>query len=542
MPTESSATIFELCAEGASATGTLTLVTGDGRSTRTSEDLLNEAESRASGLSDHGLHRGDSVGVVASTNFDFIVGCLAAWRAGLTVVLLPEPSRAMPTSTWKETLGRFMDTAGAKTLLSGRPLPELRHQVILVEDIKSQHGSDLALPQAEDRAFISFTSGTTGKPKGVVISNAIAARRLTVQNLAGVTPGVDHLLSWLPLSFFSAFIASVLMPIVRGIPATIIEQSLIGADLSRWLLEMSRTRATVSMAPTFAFAGAARSIGKDVSEQVDLSNWTTAWVGGESVDAHSLWRFVEATAEFGFDGRALVPAYGSTEASGVSMTPYMEGPTVDLIDNESMRAGRAEPSTNVDDSSMFVAAGTFTERSGLEDVEVRIISEAGNELPERGIGEIYVRSPHVMDGYMDPEVNAQAFDHGWYKTGDLGYLASEYLFPAGRIKDMIIVRGRNIYADDVERAVMGTPEIVAAAAVALPAESTEGLLVVAEFSPGDSADPDRVERDLKKAVWAEIGVSPQEVVLVAAGSLPRTEAGKIRRHLVGRTYKEGGYR
>jgi acyl-CoA synthetase (AMP-forming)/AMP-acid ligase II/thioesterase domain-containing protein/acyl carrier protein len=495
------------------------------------DELFAAAEERATGLAEHGIGHGDVVALCAHATFDFLVGCFAAWRRGAVVVTLPPPPPLGSRSAWAQHVNAVLETSSAKALLRSDGDPPLETDVRFIDSTALGNGGPLADagPEPSDIALIQFTSGSTAAPKGIVLEHrAVVACADAVRRRYGPFPGDDSILfSWLPLHHDYGFIVYMIRALSGGWPAVLMPTQTFIAEPLRWLEEMSRTRATDSAASNSAYGFVARELEKYSGRPFDLSHWRMAGCGGEPVDPTTMGRFATAAADHGFDPRALAPGWGLAEATcTVTGQALLCGCPVDRVDRQALGRGEATPARS--DVGVVEIAGAGPPLDGYE---VLITDEHGGLLPERRVGEVVVRSPALMRGYLgDPDATNAVLEDGSLRTGDLGYLADGHLFITGRLKDVIIVDGANYHATDIERIVETVPGVRKGGCVAIPTHKggSEKLGVIAEAGIA----PDEVDAEkhaIRSAVLAETGISPAVVTLVAPRSLPKTTSGKLMR-------------
>ncbi len=462
--------------------------------------LYDRARRTAGGLREIGVERGDRVAIVLPTGPAFMDAFFGAVLAGAVPVPLYPPVRLGRMEEFHRRTARMLKACGARVVLSdarisrllGVALAQARPALGLRTAL---HGRPLALPsRPDDDLLIQFSSGTTVDPKPVALTH-----RNVLANLAAIetiVPADDAQagVSWLPLYHDMGLIGCLLLALYRPGPLTLIPPEAFLARPAIWLRAISRKRATISVAPNFAYGLCVRRARDSDLASVDLSSWRCALNGAEPVAPAVLRRFSERFAPCGFDPRALMPVYGLSEASlAVTFTPTGRGPrTVEAGARELASVGAPLP--------------------GI-DVEVRD-------------GRIFVRGPSVMRGYFgDPAATAQAVSGGWLDTGDLGFERAGELFVSGRAKDVVILRGRNHAPQEFEDALDGAPGVRpgCAAAVGLPtAEGEELALLVEVDGPAD------VEH-LTARVTERTGIRPHAVHLLDPGTLPRTSSGKLRR-------------
>ena len=508
---------------------------GGDRETRSTSELKQRAEGWAGALSRHGVTRGAAVCLVARTSFEFIVGCLAIWRAGGAVVPLPPPPRG-PRRGWEEDVASRSLRVKAKVLLgdprdlrAGAPVSTVPFEGL--DEAGASPPTDA--PAASDVAVIQFSSGSTAKPKGVVFRHETMVRRLFRErhfDLSFSAPS-DHVLRITPLHF-AGVNQAVLRPVALGRRLTLMSPQDFMRDPARWIREIGEQGVTEASAPNFAYAMATREIASGKVDDVDLSGWHAAGCShGEAADPATIASFVEAARTLGFRPESLYTTYALTETSVVATMPRGRGLSYLDVDRDALSEGSVAESGTTDGSTRIISAGP-----PLSDVQIAIFSDRGERLEERRMGEISVRSELLMDGYLDdPEASQAAFVDGWFKTGDLGFLAEGELFVAGRAKDVIIVHGQNFLAGDIEAVVSSAGLDGRCAAFPVRNGPSEALAIVLEHA-GDAND---AKRRIVSRVWKEMGLPVKDVIVVAPGTLPLTDSGKLRRTAVRRLFDAG---
>jgi 1-acyl-sn-glycerol-3-phosphate acyltransferase len=395
--------------------------------------------------------------------------------------------------------------------------------------------------RGEDIAFLQYTSGSTGSPKGVVLThdNLLANIR---SMLAGVhVTSEDALVSWLPLYHDMGLIGAWLAPLVAGIPTAIMPPLAFLSRPERWLQAIHRHRATLSPGPNFAYELCLRKTADKDIEGLDLSRWRAALNGSETVQPATLERFAARFERYGFRREALLPVYGLAENSlAISATDANTGYRVDRVERATFEStGRAVPASHDDAAALeFVGAGR-----PLRDVECRIVTAGGADAGERVEGHLWFRGPSATSGYYK---NAEATrelirEDGWLDSGDLAYWADGDLFITGRAKDVIIKAGRNLYPQEIEQVVGQIAGVRAGCVVAFGApderSGTERLIVVAEIR--DASDAKRISKEISAAVQDTMALPPDAIELVRPQSIPKTSSGKLRRSETRRRYLEG---
>ena len=407
-------------------------------------------------------------------------------------------------------------------------------------------------PQRDDIAFLQYTSGSTATPKGVMVSHGnLMANERAIET--GFSIGADDVfVSWLPLYHDMGLIGGLLQPLYRGIPVVLMSPSFFLQRPVRWLEAISRHRGTVSGGPDFAYRLCLERIRDDQLKALDLSSWRVAFSGAEPVRHDTLTGFIERFRPAGFAADAAAPCYGLAEATLlVSCNSRGTGVVGTAFSQQSLAEGKAASAV---EGNTLVGCGTPEPGHTIDIVD----PEGLHSLTEGDVGEIWVNGPSVAHGYwQNPEATAQAFvtrdgvrwqrtdgsdaqnhdarDDRWLRTGDLGFLHEGQLYIAGRIKDLIILRGHNVYPQDIECAVEAEVEAVrkgrvAAFAVTTP-EGAEGIGVAAEVSRGMQklVPAEKLVEALSETVGSACREPLSVALLLNPGGLPKTSSGKLQR-------------
>jgi 1-acyl-sn-glycerol-3-phosphate acyltransferase len=504
--------------------------------------LRDRARSIAAGLAASDVRPGDSVAIMLPTSADYFAVFMGVLFAGAVPVPLYPPSRPAQFDDYLRRQVGILDNAQATALVTtsdaGRiarllrsPVASLR-LVATVAELETSVPNDVRPPVGpDDVALLQYTSGSTGSPKGVVLTHAELLANLRAMARATVTDSNDVFVSWLPLYHDMGLIGAWLGGLCIGFPLVVMSPLSFLARPARWLRAISDHRATLSASPNFGFELCARKARDEDLEGVDLSTLRMLFNGAEPVSADTLERFTERFATYGLRPEAIAPVYGLAEAAvGLAFPPPGRRPLVDRIARESLvRAGLAVPADDGDDAFRVVACGR-----ALPGYEMRVVDGAGNVLADRHEGRIELRGPSATRGYFrNVEETRRLFDGDWLDTGDLGYLAAGDIYLTGRAKDLIIRAGRNLHPEVLERAVSDLPGVragcVAVFATSDPEAGTERLVVAVETRAHDVATREQVRADVVTTTVDVLGTPPDEVMLLEPGSVPKTSSGKIRR-------------
>lgn len=515
-------------------TGALTIISRSGRRRITYEEIHEQAAALARGLLDAGVGPGSIVASVATTSVGFVAGALGSLYAGAGLLLLHPPKVGQPREAWAEAARGQIEWTGA-VLLAQATDPEISGISDLKIDELPDHGT-ARLPEIDPSTTcqLSFSSGTTGEPKVIVRSHRVSVIHWETHRdcRGGFDPDTDVRVGWAPLGGWGLF-GDILHPMAAGVDSVMLTPATFSADPLSWIRALSESRGTCSVVSASAYGLVTKAL-HATSENFDLSRWRIAGITHERTDASVIDAFATAAARHGFDRRAFKPAYGNTEGGALAATPLDEGPLLDHVSARSLADGVAEPlSEGVIGVTTLVSVG-----APLPWVDLRVVDDADRPVPDRHIGEVQARGDGLMDGYLnDEEATAASFTGEWFRTGDLGYLAEGRLYITGRIKNVIIIRGRNYLSEDIEataQAALDDPRATCAA-IGIRSAKGEDLVVVIETSLEGQFRDDARER-VSRATFARFGIAPREVVMQAPGSLPRTSSNKIQRHLIREKY------
>jgi len=383
----------------------------------------------------------------------------------------------------------------------------------------------------DDIVLLQHSSGTTGLQKGVALSHRAVFNQLRSYSQVLKLNDRDVIVSWLPLYHDMGLIAGFIMPILCAVPVVMMSPFDWVRAPYRLLQAVSRYRGTLSWLPNFAYNFCAQKIRDHHLEGVDLSSWRAISNCSEPVRYESHQMFLERFRAYGLRPEALATCYAMAEnVFAVTQGGIDEALTVDEIDRETFQSKwLAKPAVPDKPSVRMVACGR-----PIPNVEVKILSSHGKELPERHVGEIALRSDCMLTGYYNrPDATAKAFLNGWYLTGDYGYMVDGELYVSGRKKDIIIVGGKNIYPQDLEELAMTVPGVhpgrVSAFGVYNEETGTEDVVIVAEVDTDDSKERERIAEEIREAVTRGSAIALRQAYIVGPHWLVKTSSGKNAR-------------
>ena len=514
-------------------------------------DLLDRTRAVAGALLDVGLSPGDVVGVGIAEPDAFLHAFLGASYGGMVPAPVCPPWPGGSATSYIGTTQPMLDASGARAILTTASLVPAFESLRAVSpvvseilDVETLRGPALrrAHPVTLDMpAFVQFTSGSSSEPKGVVLTHA----NLAANTAAIVGPGglaiQDHDIgvSWLPLFHDLGLIGMALATLYRGIRTHFMPASLFLKRPVEWLRAIGRHRGTVSFAPSFAYDLCVRRVPEHELVNLDLSSWRVAGCGAEPIQASALASFADKFKRAGFDERSLMSCYGMAEHTlAATFSPLGRPPRIDTVRTEELATqNRAIPrDTDATPGTSVVSCGRAFPGHTL-----RVVDSRSRPLADRHVGEIVLRGPSVMKGYLTDDAGQDTGRDDSLYTGDLGYLVDGELYVCGRLKETIIVNGRNYFPQDVEWAVAELPGVRKGRVVAFGTTTSgqpDRLIVV--VGAGRVLSP-ALARSIRRQVLEMLGVPVDEVVTVAGNVIPRTTSGKLQRARVKAAYEAGGF-
>jgi len=516
--------------------------------------LLRTASNVAAGLVTAGLRRNETVAIMLPTCPQFFYAFFGVMLAGGIAVPIYPPARPDKIEEYVHRQVGILRNAEVRYLISfedAKRVSELLRlnlpSMIGVTTVEDLAGSGARLQpgaiEAAEAAFIQYTSGSTGDPKGVVLTQSNLLANIRGIGWAVNVQPTDVVVSWLPLYHDMGLIGSWLFSVYYALPITVLSPLAFLSRPERWLWAMHESGGTLCPAPNFSYELCARKIPDSALEGLDLSAWRIAINAGEAVLPATLERFAERFKPYGFRAESFVPCYGLAESSvALAFPPINRKPVMDRILRDPFEAeGKAVPASTEDSSVLrFVANGR-----PLPGHEIKIVDEEGRERAERTQGRVLFRGPSKTAGYhRNPQATAAVTtEDGWMDSGDLGYWADGELYVTGRAKDLIIKAGHNIVPQEIEIAAAEVPGVRRGCVAAFGTRDlelgTEQLIVVAETRATGREELDRIAAEVIQRVSLAVGTPPDKVELVEPQSIPKTSSGKIRRNETRLLYERG---
>lgn len=517
-------------------------------------DLQRGADAVLAGLYEYNLQPGGSVAIMLPTGREYFCSFFGVLRAGGIPVPIYPPARASQIEEHLRRHARILANAQVTILITvqeARSVAQLLRlhveslrSVVTVDDLhEAGTGAPAAPLPTREIALLQYTSGSTGNPKGVMLTHANLLANIRGMGEAVRADSTDTFVSWMPLYHDMGLIGAWLGSLYYAIPLVVMSPFTFLRHPERWLWAIHRHRATISGGPNFGYELCLRRIRDSDIEGLDLSSWRLALNGAEPVSPDTITRFSERFAPCGFRPEILAPVYGLAESSvGLAFPPLGRPPVIDRVRREMLVSeGRAVPAAADDPHALrFVSCGY-----PLAGHEIRIVDETGHEAGEREQGRLEFRGPSCTSGYIrNPEETKRLFHDEWLDSGDLAYMADGEIYITGRLKDVIIHAGRNVYPHELEEAVGDLPGIrkgcVAVFGCADHASATERLVVLAETHESAAARRAEIITSINTRAMELIGVVPDDVVLAPPHTVLKTSSGKVRRAASRALYERGG--
>ena len=529
------------------------LYEGEKEAPLTYRDLWQGAMAYAARLADAGVTPGKTVAIMLPTSREYLFCFYGTLLAGGIPVPLYPPARLATIEDHMTRHVGVLKSAGATIMVT---IPEakalawlLRAQVeslraVLVPGDFSSPSPGFTPVKATGGqiGFLQYTSGSTGNPKGVVLTHANLLANVRAMGRAARATSADVFVSWLPLYHDMGLIGGCFATMYLGFPVVLMSPLAFLSRPSSWLRAIHRHRGTISGGPNFAYELCLRRIPGHELEGLDLSSWRFAFNGAEPVSPETMSNFEAKFSAYGFKRNVMSPVYGLAECSvGLAFTSPGEARQVDLLDRETFSSSGEAVRARPDDPSPLKVVGCGRV---IPEHDMRVVDAAGLELPDRHEGQLQFRGPSTTSGYYrNPEATKKLFDGEWVNSGDRAYLDEGMLFITGREKDIIIRGGRNISPYELEEAVGDIPGVrrgcVAVFGSLDEPSGTERVVVLAETRERDPATHEGLKKKINELAIGFIGAPVDDIVLAPPHTVPKTSSGKIRR-VAAREYYERG--
>jgi 1-acyl-sn-glycerol-3-phosphate acyltransferase len=517
-------------------------------------DLFEGAKRVASALYKMKINPGDTVAIMLPTCEEYFYCFMGVILAGAIPVALYPPTRASQIVDHLQRHVEILRNAKTCVLITNRSLMAgvgrlLRIggsfiNLVDVDRVIAGDSDDYRQPTAKptDTAFVQYTSGSTGNPKGVVLTHAnILSNIKAMGSVLDVSPN-DIFVSWLPLYHDMGLIGAWLGSLVYGCKFIVMSPFSFLSSPIYWLTTIDRFQATLTAAPNFAYELCLKHIGSDDAKRINLRTVKAACNGAEAVDPCTVERFLDFFSASGFSRSAMKPVYGLAESTvGLSFPRLSDTMNIDNIDRKSLESSRlAKPWSGSGGVPLrFVSCGR-----PLPGHEIRIVDDLDHEVAERVEGRIQFRGPSSTSGYLNKAAENKKLFHGsWLETGDLGYIASGELYITGRIKDVIKHAGRNVHPEELEAAVGLVPGVrkgcVAVFGFVDGNLATERLAVIAETRETDISVRHQIESEINEILADRSGSPPDVIKLVEPHTVLKTSSGKIRRSACKKLFETG---
>ncbi len=489
------------------------------------------------------LKKGDRVALIAETSVGFVEAFFACQYAGLVAVPLAIPMGVGQSASYIDKLQGLLKSCQPAAIITsdewlplvkpvhseGTPLRILTHAEI---DALPEREVSLKAPLPQDISYLQYTSGSTRFPRGVIITQRSAMANLQAISLNGIKlQAGDRCVSWLPFYHDMGLVGFLLTPVATQLSVDYLRTQDFAMRPMQWLKLINKNRGTVSVSPPFGYEICLRRCNEKEIAELDLSCWRVAGVGAEPISGELLKRFAECFSKIQFNRNALMPCYGLAENTlAVSFFDNDYDRMIDTVDRDILEyQGKAvKPTNSAHPQVTFVNCGR-----ALPGHRVEIRSESGKILADREIGHIWISGPSLMSGYFrDAASHSQIETLGRMDTGDLGYLLDGELYVTGRKNDLIIIRGRNIWPQDIEYVAESVPEIRTGDAIAFVTSNDhdEGGKIILQIQCRVNSEERRnhIIHTLTSRIQSEFGVTV-EVKLLPPHSIPRTSSGKPAR-------------
>ena len=506
-------------------------------------EVAHRAKLAAGYLQQIGLKPGDRVVLILPTSIQFFDAMLGVQLAGGITAAIYPPFRFGKLNEYLNRLNNMMTSIGTRFVITDNRIRKILgagvcgvtsiEKVLDVSTLLKLGDEKLwkSVPaHDDDLAFLQFSSGTTLEPKAVTVTHQNLIENLEMMKIA-ISPFSEEdqangAVCWLPLYHDMGLVGNLYMGLYYPGTITYMGPEVFIAKPAMWLQALSRYRAVISTAPNFAYSMCVKKVSDEDMQGVDLSSWRMALNGAEPINHSTLQAFAQRFEKWGFSAQAITPVYGLAEAVlAVSFSGMKESPKITEFDRDTLSLeGRATPT---DDGRVIVSVGRV-----LPGLEVQIHDPEHRSLPDTHVGNIVIKGPSVSKGYYaKKELTNQTIHNEWLDTGDLGFLFEDNLYICGRVKDVIIIRGRNYAPQEIEDLLTDIDGLRLGCAVAVSTQVQdigEELIILAEKDGKSKRSEDEIIADIGSQVTTGISLIPYHIEILRPGTLPRTSSGKLQ--------------
>lgn len=528
--------------------GTITFVSGDDHDTVTWPELHRDARAAAAYLQARGVRPGDNVALIGPTTRRLITAIQATWLSGAALVTMPLPMRMGALDQFiSQTRARILSSDTKVVLIDAElaafiePEPGDPPFITLDELTGDGPGEDSYRRPASDPdslAVLQFTSGSTSEPKGVMLPHRAICNNLDGAWKAAQITHDEVIVSWLPLYHDMGLVGLLTIPmtigctLVQGAPQDFLARPI------RWMEWITRYGGTGTAGPNFSYALATRALNR-AKDDIDLSTMRVWLNGAEPIDPATYRGFFEAGERFGLGADGAFPAFGMAEVCIAGCFPVRSaGLHTDVVNRTSLEVDRKAVPVDADDEDATELVLLGKPVPGLE---ISIVDpKTGEPCGDREVGELRITGNSLTSGYYkNPAATEELIVDGWLHTGDLAYTIDDQLVVCGRIKDVIIVGGRNVYPQDIEKVAGEVHGVRTGNVIAFGTEGRHGAQNIIVVAEARADDLDELAKSVVRAVNDSVGIPPKEVVLVEPGTVPKTSSGKLQRSACRVQYSSG---
>ena len=507
--------------------------------------IHDDARAVGAALQARGLLPGDHVAILGPTSRALMTAVRGCWMSGIASMVLPLPMRMGSLEEFVGSTRARIRHGDAKLVLIDEQLAPFYEAapgdppIVPLSDVLPgasgvPSGDRLEVPAHDPNRLVilQYTSGSTSEPKGVMIPDRVLTANIDAACEAASLRPDEVMVSWLPLYHDMGLVGFLALPMTTGVDLVQAAPQDFMAHPGNWMEWISTWRGTATAGPNFSWVLATRALRR--AEGLDLSSLTLALSGAEPVDPKAMDAFCAAASRFGFDPGAVFPAFGMAEVAIAGTFPRRgQGLRYDTVDREVLERSRvAKPVEVTDQDDLAVRARRLPLLGrAVPGLEMRVVDpDTHEDVPERHVGELLLRGTSVTPGYYKrDDATAALFHDDWLCTGDLAYLLDGELVLCGRIKDVIIVGGRNVFPEDIERAVGVLDGVRAGNVIAVGVEGYKGKETVVVVAEVRTSDPEAVREAIHHRTLEVCGLPPRDVMLVQPGTLPKTSSGKLQR-------------